>query len=196
MGGRRIEEKSDFQALHRAGVLGNRLRQWEDPGAIAADGYAGPVSIRGRLPGMKAGWRTHIPAGRLGDVLREVLAESPGYGVGDYYFSESAPDDRLILQGEFAPTAELPGAGLFVGPYLRYNTAPVAMRRAMAEGFRDVEGSAALAILRHHMTGSSWDDFEILREQYPESAIELGIYDRNLGCFPGRNTIIWEVRNY
>jgi hypothetical protein len=36
----------------------------------------------------------------------------------------------------------------------------------------------------------------ILSDKYYEHVIELSVYNKNLGNIQGRNTIIWEVRNY
>lgn len=40
------------------------------------------------------------------------------------------------------------------------------------------------------------DDVEILLELYPDATIELAAYPYTLGKIPGRNTVIWEVRDY
>jgi hypothetical protein len=102
-------------------------------------------------------------------------------------FNESAPDERLVLQGEVSR---------FVGGlYLRYSTLKLPMRSAMKDA-RDVGGASAQAILRGVLTGSSYEDLDALLELYPDAVVEFGAYAKCLGAIPGRNAVIWEVRAY
>jgi hypothetical protein len=46
------------------------------------------------------------------------------------------------------------------------------------------------------MDPSSRDDLDALFDLYPDAAVEFACFPHNLGIFPHRNTVIWEVRNY
>ena len=71
------------------------------------------------------------------------------------------------------------------------------MRRTMAKGLHKHRGYLETKILLDtYMDPSSRDDLDSLFDLYPDSAIELTTFDINVGQFPHRNTIIWEVRNY
>ncbi len=62
--------------------------------------------------------------------------------------------------------------------------------------WRILEGNDARVALQAHMSPSSFADLEALFDRYPTSVVEFGIYSCNIGNIPGRNTIIWEVRDY
>jgi hypothetical protein len=206
-----IRSKEQFLELWNSGQLGNKLRSWKNLDALKSSGYTGPVGIRSR----DFGWKTmyYVPQERLEAVL---LKESRlrGARIENLYFGESAPDDHLVLQGEY-----------WVGEhYLMYSRAKLAMKDALALPLgkdkcpshvvatypdmkwppydeliayrHEAQGVRAELLLRAAMNANSWDDFQILRDQYPGHVIEFGCYDCELGSVPGRNTLIWELRGY
>jgi hypothetical protein len=110
-----------------------------------------------------------------------------GGSVYDYRFNESAPDECLLIQGELG---EGPG-----GWWLTYSTVQDKMRTAMQSAIF-AEGLTAKTILRTYCCPSSLDDLYSLLELYPGHIIEFGVYTKNLGDTPNRNSIIREVRKY
>lgn len=161
-------------------MLGNRPRTWVGREALAASGYGGPVSIRTAQGsgGGKAMYR--VPAA-------EALALTAGWGQAPT-FNESAPDDRLVLQGE--------AARMVGGLCLTYSTTPgLAMREALKNA-RTASGVAAHAILAAYLSPSSRDDLDALWDLYPDAVIEFSAYECCVGDQRGRNALIWEVRNY
>ncbi len=70
------------------------------------------------------------------------------------------------------------------------------MNIALAEDSHHAYGVQVLDLLKPRMTESSYSDIEALFDLYPESGIEFSTYSIGVGNIPGRNTVIWEVRNY
>ncbi len=103
----------------------------------------------------------------------------------DMYFIEPAPDEHLVIQGEFFNSFDR---------YLMVSAEQVVMKKTKL--WSHVTGLRSLMLLRAAMTTDSYEDFQILLDQYPEHVIEFGCYGINCGDCPGRNTIIWEVRRY
>lgn len=73
--------------------------------------------------------------------------------------------------------------------------APGILRYAMAKA-SVYSGLVARHILECHLWPSSYEDLLALFELYPDSVVELSACSFEVGTVPGRNTIIWEVRNY
>jgi len=51
-------------------------------------------------------------------------------------------------------------------------------------------------LLKLAMTPASHEDWNLLLERYPGHVLEVSVYDRCLGDTPGRNALVWEVREY
>ena len=83
-----------------------------------------------------------------------------------------------------------------IGVELHYSTVQDVMRRSLARGGRTVAGIVSVEIMRHYCDPCSYDDIRALLSEYDGSVIEFTVFDRDVGVFPHRNTIIWEVRNY
>lgn len=183
-----ISDKKTFLSLWKAGKLGNRLRMWETVEELNASGFSGLVRFRSRIPDKRYS-SPAVPAHLAAQAV--AAAHLP---LVDCYFGEVAEDERLRIQGEFGdPQGQFGG---YVGNVLSYSTLQLPMRRAFDQDQRHAYGSAAIAIIRSYMDGNSWDDFNFLRDQYPNAVIEFGVYEHFVGCLPARNTIFWEVRDY
>lgn len=61
---------------------------------------------------------------------------------------------------------------------------------------RTWERSAAVACLNRWLTPDSLSDLRELLQLYPDHVVEFTALDSNLGTLPGRNAVIWEVRQY
>jgi hypothetical protein len=147
------------------------------------------VAVRYRAAGAGGGGKCqyHVPFNECGLVVSEW--QKAGLDKGRIYFSEMAPDEHIRMQGELVsdPTC---------GYALHYSTVRKPMRQALAIESKNHRGPGALLILQAAMGLGDWEDFQILRDRWPDSAIEFSCYSVFLGNVPRRNTLIWEVRNY
>lgn len=182
-----IDSKKKNHYLLKNGFLGNTLRTWSSIEELKDSGYSGTVSMRYNGIGGGARCAYNIPVNCIDKECN--MWTSCGYDIKLISFNESAPDDKMLIQGEFYNTG-------FAPYYLYYSTLPMKMRNALKEGGRTSCGLHTKVMLQHLMTPSSLEDFYLLDELYPEHVIEFGTYSINLGCISGRNTIIWEVRKY
>jgi hypothetical protein len=104
---------------------------------------------------------------------------------------DGAPDDCRTIQGEICRVPHLGLTG-----YLD-TVGKLPMRPAMAAGhMRHCSALTTLSLCDRYMDPSSRDDLDILLELYPDATIEFSCFGRNVGVFPHRNTLFWEVRNY
>lgn len=180
-----IRHKKDFIERWKRGDFGNRLRTWDSLEEFLASGTTDClVGYRSRVSSSKR-CRTHFKPEEIEEAVRQEIAR--GAGADELYIGESPDDSTLRLQGEFY-------YGLS-GPSLFYDTTPgLNMRTAMLRG-RQTYGVTAMQLLRYHMDGSSFDDMMELTNTYPNAVVEFSVYGHKLGnC--GRNTIIWDVRDF
>lgn len=184
-----VETKRQAFALYHGGRFGNKLRTWDTVRDFVYSGYSGPVTMRykGTVTG-KAWYAYNVNSKEVADRAKTWITQ--GADPMLIVVNESAPDERLILQGELIHTHR--------GYCLIRRFDKVKMRVAMTLSGMDDEvvGITAIGTLRHVCTGSSFDDLMELCELYPDSVIEFSVYAMCLGNCRGRNTIVWEVRNY
>jgi hypothetical protein len=175
-----IRTKRQFYSLWRAGVLGNKPREWSLETFKAEPSPPGSVSVRelGAVGGGRCEYR--VKPSNVSTVVAQ-------WGSPQVSINESAPDEKLILQGEILRDGEW---------YLRYSTLPLPMRQALRDAPRDAYGLGALSILRWALNPSTFGDIEDLLELYPDHVVEFGAYRCLVGSLPGRNAFIWEVRKY
>ena len=170
-----ITTKVENLAALAQGLLGNKLRHWSDWDALRLSGYGGDVTVRSRAV---AGSCTYsVPT-----------AWTHQTAAPDVYYNESAPDHRLILQGEVQRDTE--HLTLF------YSTEQAKMRHALHNSGHHAQGIVAKELLKARLWPSSYDDLMELLDLYPDHIIEFSAYDVALGDCRHRNTVIWEVRNY
>lgn len=184
-----ISNKYKALDLVLSGSFGNRLRFWKTYEDIIQDGYTGKVSIRTLIGGNgKCKYACSLdqiePIIKSWDLPKEFV-----------YFNEDAPDHRIVLQGEYLNTLVTYNGQLRDGVFL-YSTLKTKMRTALHTLSNTVYGYYAKDLIRQHMTASSWSDFEVLLDQYPDHVLEVSIYDICLGDIKGRNSLVWEVRRY
>lgn len=189
--GNGIGFKREAYELMRDGEFGNRLRQWETVEELLGSDFRGRVALRYR-DGRGGGGRCeyHVPVWQARHRMRQWVAE--GLEEGRIYFSEMAPDEKIVLQGELIPDGRW-GWALF------YSRLKKPMREALAAGPENYFGPGSLLLLQAAMGGresGDWGDFSGQMERWPESAIEFSIYSVFLGNVPRRRVIVWEVRNY
>ncbi len=173
----RVSSKRDWYA--RAGEFGCQSPNRRSYEEVVYHGDAPPYGVRALVPG--------LPFRRC-DSLVELQGYLQTVPVGTYVVNPGHPFRYMTLQGEIIRDPEW---RLWCS---RDNTET--QREALRHTPEWFEGLMARALLRHHMWPSSYADFEVLLERYPDSVIEFTCYRVAVGDWPNRNTIIWEVRNY
>jgi hypothetical protein len=176
--------------LWTSGAYGNRLRSWRSVGDWRRSGFTGPVALR-QLGPSGEGRCTYGLCPEAAEVVYPLWL-TLGIRAEEVVICEQAPDDRLVVVGEYHHDV-LPD-----GSYRHFFHSRVkkSMRVALREGGRVATGLVATAILRGAMTDRSWGDFGELVLAYTGHVAEVSVYDHCLGDLPGRNALVWEVRRY
>ena len=97
-------------------------------------------------------------------------------------------DIEPMLQGEFTISE--------IGHYLHCSEYKAVMRIALQNNSKHYLGLSAKLVLEKFLDPASVEDIYTLARNYENAVIEFSCYDENVGVFPHRNTVIWEVRNY
>lgn len=168
---------------HRKGYFGNKLKTWYSFKEFLNDNYNEPVSIRysGSNPGMYVVYNCTNPI----QTIKEFI--STGANENLFIINESAPDERLLIQGELMKD--------YNGYYLFYSLEKGKMRDCLKNGIH-LSGLSVKLLLQQYLFPSSFDDIMDLLDLYPNHVIEFSAYELPLGDCQNRNTIIWEVRLY
>jgi hypothetical protein len=196
-----IRSKRQFFSLWEAGVLGNRTRLWRDPLEAFEWGRDNSsfrawktgnwnhsdlpeIGFREIRSGVGAGKWEKVPWHRVLNTAERWTAEGR-----QFIMDDGAPDDKRTLCGEVCRT--------YRGWEGILGVVQMPMREAMKRGLLlPRTGATVLALLDRYMDPSSRDDLDALLELYPDATIEFSCFTVDVGVFPGRNTIFWEVRNY
>lgn len=184
-----ITRKSKMYTMLQAGLLGNTAPSWSSAEAWLAS----PDSRRYEMWGV----RTLVPGGpcRL-NCPREEVAETanrPEFKAAGVNISVMIGHAcRVTL---WADVMDTPDKGLIVYG-IEYPPKGGSWRALMPSQGRQYEGLAARMLLRKHLNEASLADVEALLERWPGHAVELSATDRPFGIIPGRNIVIWEVRQY
>lgn len=182
----RITTKAQMYELLTLGKLGNRFRIWESDEAFKAavdEGFNWLVGVRCvGCPGLPYfHHKTYEEAIAIGADLRRTH----GYPIRYY---EASPDPFITIQGEFVEAD--------MGPMLEWSTVQTHMRAAFAAQRNMLYGPGARLVLQRELSPGSYEDFLALGRLYPEATIEFTAYEIFVGDIPGRNAVVWEVRNY
>ena len=183
-----LTKKQNYR-LWQSGAFGNKLRAWRTVEEWQASGFGGSVSLR---------CLRDNPNGERGPCMYDVASGEVEFWIDEFartsfvrrdeiMINESAPDEAVVLQGEYLN--ELQG-GLY------YSRVQLKMRDALRIAPEGALGLRADMLLRGAMTPSSYDDWRLLLDAYPGHVLEVSIYDRCLGDVPGRNALVWEIRRY
>ena len=184
-----IRTKRQNFALWQAGAFGNKLRAWRTVEEWRASGFRERVVLRVLLPAGGGPHRYNLEPGEVDQVVEEwVLGGIP---LGSIMVNEAAPDTRAILQGEYRN-------GFVDGRmgYLLYSRLAKHMHIALGLRSEVARGLQADLLLRSAMTPSSYSDWQVLLDRYPDHVLEVSVYSCCLGDTPDRNTLVWEVRCY
>lgn len=181
-----INSKSENYEKYSKGLYGNKLRDWTVE-EYRTQQPSGILSFSFRYASSRGGG-SEFTAYNVVDVEAKI-EEFVGKGadITCIRINESAPDSKLTIQGEVRIDEG--------GYYFFYSEEKGKMRDCLVRG-RSAYGLTAKILLQKHLTPSSLSDLTELFEIYPNSIIEISTYSYNLGSCRGRNTLIWEVRNY
>lgn len=184
----RLATKDAAVEAWNRGWLGNKLRSWSNFIDLWFSGYEGLVTLRSRKPDSRL-CQYGLTVEQAADAIHSL--EKRGHKPSEFYFNEAAPDDKLCFQGEVQRSDRFVDLTYSVVPGLR-------MRPAMLNehGVQHATGLRALAIMRHYMDPATLDDFDAIWERWPHAVLEFSTYRITLGDRPGRNTIVWEGREY
>lgn len=180
----RVASKQQSYALWQQGAFGNKLRTWDSLTEILASGYAGTVSMRYKGSAGGSFYAYEVALANIPELQRQWVSQ--GARPELITFNESAPDACLLIQGELMR---------YPGYVLTYSCEKAKMREAMKHP-KHAQGLTAKFLLQQFCAPSSFDDLMELLDLYPDHVIEFGAYEQGLGNRAGRNTIIWEVRDY
>lgn len=180
---KKILLKEDYYLLYNSGLLGNKAITWNNFEDFLKSNH-NLVCIRSKDVGIKT--RYNIPREKAEEEMKAMFLE--GCKREDLRFNQSMPDQHLSVQGEIMITE--------TGLYVLYSKLKKPMKQGLAEQSLHASGLLAAKILEHYLSPSSLSDIQALLELFPDSIIEFSAYDIPVGNLPGRNTIIWEVRNY
>lgn len=208
-----INSKFQFYSLWEAGVLGNRTKLFhslEEALASKSDqiGFREIGKIGGKgawtlvkmgvvdlkklpttfpevMPFLEMSWKDFFKY-----EVRRTHKEWTDAG-RRFIMDNSVPNNKSTCQGEVCRTERGMESYIVVGNGI----AP--MRETMAAGLHRHRGYLETKIILDRcMDPSSRDDLDMLFELYPDSTIEFTSFSVNVGEFPHRNTIFWEVRSY
>lgn len=184
----KVTSKQQMYDMYQRGLFGNKLKTWNNLHEFFQDSYTGKVSLRyaGRYGGA---WKAFdVPHSDVASRVEKWTAE--GAEISKIKINESAPDHKLILQGEVQNSCK------YIDLIFSYK------KDKMSKVFQDNKnlihlcGVNAWMLLQRTMSPASFDDLRELLCIYPDSVIEFSIYEHDLGDAPHRNTLIWEVRDY
>jgi hypothetical protein len=180
-----IKNKTQFYDLYTKGFFGNKPLEWNSQEELKKSNWPGAVCIRGlNIPRELVKYNITQP--ELFNTLEDYKAKK--IPINKLRFNQSMPDEYLTIQGEVSES--------YSGFELTYTTIKKPMNLALKEEELKANGLKALNILKQNLFPSSYSDMQVLFEKYPESVIEFSSYKIAVGNIRGRNTIIWEVRNY
>lgn len=182
-----ISNKTEMYKHLSAGRFGNRFRIWNsDQELIKAyeDGFDWLVGVR--CVGDRNGLPYYHHKG-----LHEAL--KIGHDLRNEYrcpvkYYEASPDQFISIQGEFVEADQ--------GEMIEWSTAKTHMRAAFAKERNMIYGPGARLILKRVLSEGSYEDFLAVGHLYPNAVIEFTAYEVFVGDIPGRNAVIWEVRDY
>ena len=189
LGGKKgcIPDKGTFYALWENGLLGNKPRSWKSMQAFRSSGYRGSVHFRYASPASPFRL-ADVPFNEIENKYWELI--NRGAQPELLRLSESIPADHITLHGHVQRSSNYYD--------LDYATSQDKLRdsRGMPEFHRFASGLLAKELLEHYLCPNSLEDLKEILDSFPDSVVELTAYDRDVGVLTGRNTIIWEVRNY
>ncbi|HEY3780911.1 MAG TPA: hypothetical protein VGL56_07505 [Fimbriimonadaceae bacterium] len=172
--------------LYIRGRFGNSLAVWPDLDSYFTSPFSRNVVLRYKGKAGGAWVAYEVQRKDVADMAKKWVNE--GADPCLITLNESAPDDKLMVQGEVMRSTNYLS--------LRYSFFRGPMRVALAKSQEHAEGLKALAILEHYVDPSSLDDLWDLLDVFDGAVVEFSTWSIDVGVVPHRNTVIWEVRHY
>lgn len=185
-----LDKRTNYH-LWQSGAFGNKLRAWRSLSEWRDSGFAGLVALRSLMDG-GGPCEYNIPTEQVESSVKRWLAN--GHPPDRLMFNEAAPDQSVLLQGEYLNDIHLGGPSYW--GYFHYSRVKSQMRDALKEAPELAQGLRSDLMLRLAMTPSSYEDWLLLLNRYHGHVFEVSIYEGCLGDTPGRNALVWEVRRY
>jgi hypothetical protein len=182
-----VKTKQECYRLYERGFFGNKPLTWGSFNEIIESGWKGGICMRGKRGIKREKTRYDLS---LEEIRKEIKEwEKQGILENEIAFNQSMPnEEHLIIQGEMMKS--------YRWIELLYSTVKKPMNLALREESKNIHGLKALTFLRHYLYPSSYSYMMGLLELFPDSVVEFSTYDIPVGNIPGRNTVVWEVRNY
>lgn len=161
------------------GTVKDALKDNDDHYAIrylGKPGVQGPAVFRIQRSALKFEWDRLIEAGWEENRL---------------YVNGAFEDEFVCLQGELMLNHQ--DGWIFHG-----NDQPLQNMRQALKTPKTWKGLTARELLRSKLHPSSWEDLNLVIDEWPDAIIELVVTRTPCGdlAYTGRNMIIWEVRGY
>jgi hypothetical protein len=188
-----LNKKQNYR-LWQGGAFGNKLRAWRTVEEWRVSCFSGKVVLR-TLFGMHGPCAYNLEPDCVDGVVRN-WRNTLGIPLDTIMVNEAAPDQCVVLQGEYFNGICQDEQGLVLSGYFFYSTFRAHMRDALHAAHESTHGLCVSLMLRRAMTLASYEDWLELINLYPGHVLEVSIYDRCLGDIPGRNALVWEVRKY
>jgi len=180
-----IKTKKESIDLYEKGFFGNKGLNWYSFEDYLKSNYNGKIVIRERKKFGKGVLLYDLSKEQVIDFFNKLLRSEHK----NYWMNAAFPKEKALVQGEFYFSER--------GPYFHCSfVRDKHLRDALDESKEHIYGLRALMILKQFLSASSYSDFEEIIELFPNSVIELSVYDINVGENNYRNTIFWEVRDY
>jgi hypothetical protein len=181
-----VESKIYCYSLYERGIFGNKALTWNSFSEILDSSWKGQICIRHRKVGGRGKVKYDLDLKNAQSEINSMLSE--GVKAEDISFNQSMPNKSLLIQGELMRTEN--------GLYLLYSDVKKPMNLALKERSLQAAGLGAKFVLENNLNESSLADIYALLDLFPDSVVEFSSYACSVGNIPGRNTVIWEVRNY
>ena len=189
-----LTTKLQSHRLWQSGAFGNKLRSWSTVDEWRESGHRGMVVLRMR-EGRGAGRCSYNVSPVLVQPALEQFVQS-GVSLDAVMINEAAPDEHVVLQGEYLNDVVPDSSGEALWGYFFHSRHRSHMRDALREAPEETRGLSTDLMLRQVMTIASHEDWLALLERWPGHVLEVSVYDRCLGDLPNRNALVWEVRRY
>lgn len=173
--------KVEMYALLRAGAFGNTSPSWTDVVDWAREARPRP----GSLWGLRHRRISGFPGTKLNVKAEDVVSHlHRAFGLRDYNISPMTPG-TVLWEGDITEHYASGNLSPKSGTWRKHMLAPKLW-----------EGSARNVLLRSLMNENSYDDLCLVLEAYPGHVVEVSILDCCFGTCPGRNSVVWETRDY
>jgi hypothetical protein len=184
--------KTDMYSRIVKGEFGNTLpryfsiAEWEGPGLAGA-------WMDYELWGVQHTTIPGFPGTRLDVRRRDVRTVIREGGFGENYCISPMVHQagNVLWEGDVCRRHDGPGV-LCSG---HFNPALGSWRQHMKHPVR-WEGTAGAFLLRCVLNDNSYDDLQVLLDEYPDHVVEFSALDACFGTCLGRNAVVWEVRKY